>query len=71
MNDELIKESASDYGYFEKLRGNVGYAPSRSLTDVWTRGAARSLADESSASDDDFFNSYPSLCLMLTLELHS
>lgn len=59
MNDELIKESASDYGYFEKLRGNVGYAPSRSLTDDWTRGAARSLADESSASDDDFFNSYP------------
>lgn len=59
MNDELIKESASDYGYFEKLRGNVGYAPSRSLTDDWTRGAARSLADEASASDDDFFNSYP------------
>lgn len=59
MNDELIKESVSDYGYFEKLRKNVGYTPSASLTDDWTRGAARSLADESSSSDDDFFNSYP------------
>lgn len=59
MNDELIKESVSDYGYFEKLRGNIGYAPTRTLTDDWTRGAARSLADESSSEDDDFFNSYP------------
>lgn len=57
MNEELIKESVSDYGYFERLRGNVGYSPTTSLTDDWTRGAARSLANESSAQDDDFFNS--------------
>lgn len=59
MNDELIKESASDYGYFQNLRGAIGYTPSRSLTDDWTRGAALSMSDESSTEDDGFLHSYP------------
>lgn len=59
MKDDLIKESVADYGYFEKLRDNYGYTPTVSITNDWTASGARSAAEDSSARDTGFFNSYP------------